>query len=74
MKILKENNVDTRNFFYPLNKQPALNKIGMFKNEKYPNAEYIAKNGFYIPSGLGTSLSEQNKVIKIINKTLTNEQ
>ena len=74
MKILKENNIDTRNFFYPLNKQPVLNKIGMFKNEKYPNAEYIAENGFYIPSGLGTSLSEQNRVIKIINKTLTNEQ
>ena len=74
MKILKENNIDTRNFFYPLNKQPVLNKIGMFKNEKYPNAEYIAENGFYIPSGLGTSLSEQNRVIKIINKTLKNEQ
>ena len=73
MTKLKENNIDTRNFFYPLNKQPALKKIGLYKNEKYPNSEYISENGFYIPSGLGTTLSEQNKVIKIINKILKSE-
>ena len=33
--------------------QPYLKKHGFFQNETHPNSEYIAKNGFYIPSGLG---------------------
>ena len=71
-KKLHKNNIETRDFFYPLHKQPILNKLGLFKNERYPNAEYISKNGFYIPSGLGMTKNEQLNVIKVINKVLEN--
>ena len=71
-KKLHKNNIETRDFFYPLHKQPILNKLGLFKNERYPNAEYISKNGFYIPSGLGMTKKEQLNVIKVINKVLEN--
>jgi len=30
-------------------------KMGMFKNERYPVGERLARRGFYIPSGLGLS-------------------
>ena len=38
-----------------MHKQKILKNIISHKKEKYPNSEYIAKNGFYLPSGLGLS-------------------
>jgi perosamine synthetase len=40
-----------------MHEQPVFQKMGLFKGEKYPVAERIARRGFYVPSGLG--LSEQ---------------
>ena len=74
MKKLKESGIETRNFFWPLHKQPVLKKMGLFKNVKLPVSEYLAKNGLYLPSGLGmTSLQQKyviNKIKKIILKYL----
>lgn len=52
MRRLKEKGVETRPFFWPMHEQPVFRKMGLFKNEKYPVAERIARRGFYIPSGL----------------------
>lgn len=68
MKLFKKNGIETRNFFWPLHLQPILNKLGYFKNQRFKNSEYLSKNGFYIPSGLGLSVFDQKKVIKFINK------
>lgn len=65
MELLKEKNVDTRTFFHPMHLQPALLKEGLFKDEKYPVAEYLAEKGFYLPSGLGTI--EEEKLLYIVN-------
>ena len=68
MKLFKKNGIETRNFFWPLHKQPFLKKLGFFKNQKFKNSEYLAKNGFYIPSGLGITINQQKKIVKFINK------
>ena len=47
--------VGARPFFWCMHEQPVFEKMGMFKNEKYPVGERIARRGFYIPSGLGLS-------------------
>ncbi len=52
MQKLKEKGIGTRPFFYPMNKQPVFEKMGLFKNETYPVAESLAERGFYVPSGL----------------------
>jgi len=74
MKKLKESGIETRNFFWPLHQQPVLKKMGLFKNVKLPVSEYLAKNGLYLPSGLGmTSLKQKyviNKIKKILSKYL----
>ena len=74
MKKLKQEGIETRNFFWPLHQQPVLKKMGFFKNTKLPVAEYLSKNGLYLPSGLAlTSLQQKyvvNKVKKIIFKYL----
>ena len=64
---LLKNGVDTRDFFYPPNQQPALDKY-LEKNEKFPVAEYIAKRGLYLPSGLTITDEQIKKVSGIIIK------
>lgn len=35
----------------------------MFLSERYPNAEYLARKGFYIPSGLALTEEQMDRVI-----------
>lgn len=57
MEILKEKyNIQTRTFFYPPN--IAFKKLDLYANQKFPIAEKIAKQGLYLPSGLGNTLKE----------------
>ena len=58
IKKLTNNNIGTRPFFWPMHKQDAFKKKGYFKNINLPNSEFISKNGFYLPSGLGLTLKE----------------
>lgn len=51
-KRLFELGVDTRPFFIGMHEQPAFHKMGLFKDEKYPVSEKIARQGLYLPSGL----------------------
>ena len=69
-KKLFKKGIETRNFFWPLNKQPILKKMGYFKNQKFPVAEFLGKNGFYIPTGLALSVKQQDYVIKNIKDIL----
>ncbi len=55
---LAKMNIGTRPFFWPMHKQDAFKNKGLFKGIRLPNSEFIAKNGFYLPSGLGLSLKE----------------
>jgi len=66
MRILKEKNIDTRPFFYPMNKQKIFKKMKIFKKINMPVSEYISQNGFYLPSGLGLKNQEINRIIKTI--------
>lgn len=73
MKKLGEKGIATRHFFYPMHKQPALIN-GEYLREKdkeeslYPNANYLAEYGFYIPSGLGITREDQEYVISVIRE------
>ena len=70
MNKLHEIGVGTRPFFYPMHKQPVFNKMGLFKNESCPNAEYLAEKGFYIPSGLALTWEQAVIVSNSIKKIL----
>jgi perosamine synthetase len=52
MRRLAEKGVGTRPFFWCMHEQPVLRRSGLFANASYPNAERIARRGFYLPSGL----------------------
>ena len=55
---LAEVGVDTRRFFYPLNRQPALLQLGLVSGGSTPVADLLWDRGMYLPSGLGTTDEE----------------
>ncbi|MFA6276980.1 MAG: DegT/DnrJ/EryC1/StrS family aminotransferase [Pedobacter sp.] len=67
VNYLTENKIGTRPFFWCIHEQPVFKNMGLFKDEKYPVAEKLARNGFYLPSGLGLTLDEQKVIIKCIS-------
>jgi len=70
MKKLKHYGIETRNFFWPLHEQPVLKKMGLFKKNKFPVAEYLARNGLYLPSGIPITSTQQKYVINKIKKII----
>lgn len=63
---LTENQIGSRPFFWCMHEQPVFQKMGLFQKESYPNAEKIARNGLYIPSGLGLEDEEIERVIEVL--------
>ena len=59
---MKKFGIETRPFFWPMNKQIVTKKLGLKFNKRYPNSEYLSKYGFYLPSGINI----KNKQIKTI--------
>jgi perosamine synthetase len=55
---LRENGVDARHFFWPMHLQPVFRDRGLFAGAHCPNAEQIARRGFYLPSGVGLTEAE----------------
>ena len=53
-----------------MNKQPVLKKYDYFRKFKLDVAEYLSNNGFYIPSGLALTSSQQKQVIKSIKEVI----
>lgn len=52
MDRLRERGVGSRPFFRGLHRQPALQKLGLFVGEEYPETDHAYRYGFYLPSGL----------------------
>lgn len=71
-KLLAEEEIGSRTFFWCMHEQPVYQKQGMFQNENYPNAEYLARKGFYIPSGLALTEEQMEQVIAALKKVIDN--
>ncbi|MBL6857728.1 MAG: DegT/DnrJ/EryC1/StrS family aminotransferase [Pelagibacteraceae bacterium] len=71
MKTLSKNKIGTRPFFYPMNKQKIFKRMKVFKKINMPISEYISRNGFYLPSGLGLKNIEIDRVVKILLKIVS---
>lgn len=70
MSRLKDLGIGTRPFFWPMHKQPVFQRMGLFKDESCPVAERIAKQGFYLPSGLGLTEDQIVYVADSLKKML----
>ncbi len=70
MKRMGEIKIGTRPFFWPMHQQPVFQKMGLFENQSCPVAERIARQGFYLPSGLGLTEEQIVYVADSLKKVL----
>jgi perosamine synthetase len=67
MEQLKNEGIGTRPFFWPMHKQPVLAE---YFQEALPVSELISETGFYLPSGVGTTDEEIERVSCRLNEML----
>jgi perosamine synthetase len=67
---LETYDIETRPFFLGMHEQPALLKRGLFAGERYPVAERIARQGLYLPSGLGLTETQLVTVGEAVHAVL----
>ena len=66
--FLAQKGIETRTFFTPMHKQPALNNLGLFQGERHPVSEELSKNGLYLPSGLTITAEEISFIVESIKE------
>lgn len=71
-KLLAKEGIGSRTFFWCMHEQPVYQKRGLFLNETYPAAEYLARKGFYIPSGLALTMEQMERVVTGVRRMINN--
>lgn len=71
MSRLAEKGIGTRPFFCPMHMQPVLQHMGLFKGERYPVAERLYRQGFYIPSGIALTAEEIDMAAAMVREVLS---
>ncbi len=67
---LKALGVETRPFFLGMHEQPVFHDMGLFKGERHPVCERIARRGLYVPSGLALTLEQIEQVSDAVRHAL----
>ena len=70
MEILHQKGIGTRPFFYPLHKQPVLEKFAHRKTN-LPVSEKLGEFGFYIPNGLAMKEEQVSRVVEVVSQVLS---
>ncbi len=65
---LREQSIDSRQFFNGMHRQPSLKRFGCDCEGEYPVSDWLAENGLYLPSGSGLNESEIEEVCKAIKR------
>ena len=73
-KMLAEEGIGSRTFFWCMHEQPVYQRQGLFAGERYEGAEYLARKGFYIPSGLALTKEQMEEVADKVRKVIQNIQ
>jgi perosamine synthetase len=68
---LAKRGIGTRPFFLGLHEQPAAHDLGLFIGERHPVSERIARQGFYLPSGLTLTDAQVGEVVAAVAETMT---
>jgi perosamine synthetase len=70
IKRLTHLGIGTRPFFWPMHEQPVFRRMGLFATDRHPNAERIARRGFYLPSGLALTDDQIARVADAVRRIL----
>jgi perosamine synthetase len=67
---LRERGVDTRPLFLGMHEQPVFLERGLFRDERYPVAERLARRGLYLPSGLPLTEEQIDTVCNTVREVM----
>lgn len=67
---LQARGVETRPFFLGMHEQPALHDLGLFRGERYPVSERLARQGLYLPSGIALTSTQLETVCAAVREVL----
>ncbi len=67
---LNKNNIGNRTFFVCMHQQPVFKKMNLFIDDSHLVAESLSGRGFNIPSGLGLTEMELEKIIKVFKSLI----
>jgi perosamine synthetase len=67
---LETSGVQTRPFFLGMHEQPVLRERGLFAGETYPVAERLARQGLYLPSGLGLDEANIDRICQAVREAV----
>jgi perosamine synthetase len=70
MTALRARGIESRAFFFPMNRQPAFHARGLFLEERCPVAEDLGARGLYLPSGPTLKDSEIDTVTEAVRELL----
>lgn len=70
MQALAAERIGTRPFFFPMHRQPVLERLHLTSGYTLPVAERLAGQGLYLPSGLGTSWDQIDNAAAALQKLL----
>lgn len=62
--------IGTRPFFWPMHEQPVFHAMGLFRDERHPVAERMARRGFYVPSGMALTDDQLVTVVGALKELL----
>jgi perosamine synthetase len=71
MRRLAKVGIGTRPFFWPMHEQPVFRRMALFKDLNLPVSSRMGRRGFYVPSGLGLSVEEIERVSEQVTLILT---
>ena len=69
-RALADNGIETRTFFIPMHCQPVYWQT--FKGQRYPVAEALCRDGFYLPRASSLALEEIEYVTGVIREVCPN--
>jgi perosamine synthetase len=67
---MRKQGIDCRHFFWPMHAQPALKARGLCDGMPRPNAERLARRGFYLPSGPGNTTEDAQRSAEALTRVL----
>jgi perosamine synthetase len=62
--------VGARPFFWPMHQQPVFKEMGLFQDQTLPVSERLARQGLYLPSGLGITDEEIYEVAEAVREIM----
>lgn len=69
-QVLADHGIETRTFFIPMHCQPVYWE--KFKGQRYPVAERLCRDGFYLPSATSLSVQEIDFIAEVIREACLN--